>query len=234
MHVALVKPKFNPINIPTLRGWWSPDKIGYPWTEGSAITGELDLTSRGQFMNNSGGTFPAYRSSDSTLGYKPTLTFNGTNQHIFATLLATLSQPNEVFIVARKDALTENTGKSIMDGSTGARHAMLTLTTASPDSWWIFAGSGTVAGGAADTNPHVFHGVFNTTSSVLNIDGTQIAAGSAGTNALSAPIFGAAVGGIAGFFWNGVISEILLYNRLLSDVERSDINNYLKSKYKTP
>lgn len=95
-----------------------------------------------------------------------------------------------------------------------------------------FAGATLIGGSAATATPKVITSIFNGVSSVIRINGTQVAAGDAGTGGFSV---GAGVGigseGDASQFWAGDIGELFV---VASSAPSTSGENYLRTKWGTP
>jgi predicted alpha-1,6-mannanase (GH76 family)/fibronectin type 3 domain-containing protein len=104
----------------------------------------------------------------------------------------------------------------------------------------ILAGTGnpdtTIYSGTGFNNgqPHVvtFKRTRNTGAMVLYVDGTQVAAGTSGTNSLTAPNLLVLGGqGVLNNFLTGDIAEVQIYNTPLSDSDRVGVERAIQCKY---
>jgi hypothetical protein len=95
----------------------------------------------------------------------------------------------------------------------------------------IFSGS-VVTNGAADTSVHAGGLQFNTTSSKIYIDG---GAASATGNTGSQDFVGSrlAASSSSASFCDVKITELIVYDKLLSNSEMDDVGNYLAERYGT-
>lgn len=138
----------------------------------------------------------------------------------------TLTQPTTIFSVIK----VETTVNAVFyyDGITsGNRHALYDHT---GSTGYGFFGGTQLTGGTVDTNPHIFRAVYNTTSSVLYKDGTSIISGNAGSNTLTGLTLGANNAGATNF--DGFLGEIIVYNKVLSTTEVTQVQTYLSKKWK--
>ena len=81
------------------------------------------------------------------------------------------------------------------------------------------------------TNAHVFEGTHTTASRTIYEDGV-----SKNTNSTSGAFIAQdryRIGSLFQdqFYWDGLIAEVIVYNRLLSDTERALVRRYLGNRY---
>lgn len=94
----------------------------------------------------------------------------------------------------------------------------------------LYAGAVLSSATAYDTNWHVFTGVFNGTASALQLDGTQIASGNAGTGSYTGgALIGA--GDAAANPFIGDIAEVISCPLLLTRNDIRTVENYLSAKW---
>ncbi len=130
----------------------------------------------------------------------------------------TVSQPNTWILVVQTDVIHTGWDNMLSCGSQIVRQAQ--------SQWNIYAGANNVFGGTANTSPHVLVGTINGASSTIHLDGALLATGDAGVGLASAGIV------LSGF--DGAIGELILYNRVLSNAERQQVESTLKTKWGTP
>lgn len=111
-----------------------------------------------------GNNAPAVTGSDSSL------------RHIRGAFGASKANPLSVVIVGVMTAV--NSFPTLFDNSTGAAAAIYKSSVTTTN---MQAGATLSATSTADTNPHLHVAYFNSTSSVLERDGTSLASGSTGT-----------------------------------------------------
>jgi len=133
----------------------------------------------------------------------------------------TESQPNTIAMVVKLDVVEQI---EFFDSVSAAQHLMRGV---GPDRFSMFAGS-EIEASVADTDPHVFVGVFDGANSVMRIDGSEVASGNTGSGSLDGVTLGSRGGG--GFNHDGLIGECLVYTQDKSSIF-SDIENYLGSKW---
>jgi len=151
------------------------------------------------------------------------LDFDGSSDYLqIVNFSAAISQPNTVFVVASQDA--------------GGSDVLIDSGTASPRTFFrtflnqyqLSAGTG-LSGGVPNTNPHIHMFVANSTSSVIEIDGSNVASGNAGTNGMD----GATIGGAysVGSYWDGAIAEVIIVDGTLTAEQIADTEQYLANKW---
>lgn len=104
---------------------------------------------------------------------------------------------------------------------------------ASPTSgrvWRSYAGIELVSATPTDTNWHYFTATYNGASSVLRLDGTQIASGNTGTNGYSNKrlLIGA---DNSTAYWSGYVAEVVVYDFILTTDQRTILESYLATKW---
>lgn len=153
------------------------------------------------------------------------VTFDGTDDNLKTTFTKTFTQPNTIFVVA---SVSTGSGDYIYDGINSTnRHALL----GNSDRWTLYGGLFLSTTTSYNSNLHLHSTVFNSSSSIHRLDGTQVLSGNTGTQNL-------ADGLNLGTFYNSVsnplngdICEFILYNSILSDNERDIIESYLMTKW---
>lgn len=148
-----------------------------------------------------------------------------------STFGATFSQPNTIFIVAKITTL-EGNNFALFDGiATSNRHTIIAVTTSTPDSYYLYAGSNLQPAVSVPKNSFVvFLTLWNGASSQLWENGTSKFTGNPGTNTLT--------GLTLGWSWNatgaglkGDICELLVFNAALSDANHANMLIYLNTKW---
>jgi hypothetical protein len=143
-----------------------------------------------------------------------------------ATASFTQNQPSTMFLVARwTNGAVGNSAGNAVDGVGSNRASIYRRVT---NNWAMFAGT-ELFGGTPDANWHVFVAAFNTTSSVLRVDASQLASGNAGSQNITQGLSIASIG--AASFLIGNIAEIILYGGALSASPVSAVEKYLQNKW---
>lgn len=160
------------------------------------------------------------------LNGRPCLRSDGVDDRLVSSGWS-LSQPNTVFLVGRYDVLTAN--QSIIDGTASpGRH--LAFITGSPPHYAFVAGSSMVSTTDADANPHIHTVVVNGATSLYRVDGTQITTGNPGTDSFTGITL---AGSYFGSSYTVTVSEIIAYNRVLTDPQIKQVESALKRKWGT-
>jgi len=152
---------------------------------------------------------------------------DGVDDYLSAAFGSSIAQPSTTMIVGRYAGSNFNT-QILWGGTTGATVGQ-TIGTASDGRRQIYAGTGRVSTTTADGGWHLHHASFNGTTSDYSLDGASIAAGAAGANALDGVRIGAN-SAITSFF-KLHIAEVLVWNRLLTAQEKSDVSSALIAYY---
>lgn len=156
------------------------------------------------------------------------LSFDGTDDTIIAAF-PSLSQPITVFAVAQLDSSLLSSGDYYIIGGYDSSHRVILIKAATDNKFAIYGGTA-IFGDPADDNFNVWNVLFNGTSSDFSIGGITQGSGDAGSNGMNGITVGARYGG-SDKFWQGYISEILIYSRELTAIERTGIAEYLGQKW---
>jgi hypothetical protein len=149
------------------------------------------------------------------------LRFDNSDDGLVVTFGATLSQPNTIWLVAKKG----NANGYYYDGIDGGatRHVLYSAEPA------MFAGSAILAVGVTAANWNLYTAAYNTASSVLRANGAQVVAGNAGANSLAAMTIGARFS--LGLTLDGDFAELIVAAGLASAATISAVETYLNAKW---
>lgn len=153
-----------------------------------------------------GSAQPTYRASTAAFGNKPTVQF-ATDDWLVANP-TDISQP--FYVVAVANQSTAGTERIF---GTGAGSNLLGYG-GNATVWQLNNGSA-LTGGTSDANPHLWRGVFNGASSVLDLDeGADEITGNAGAGTLQILSLGAGNNGagVGGNFLNGHIAYLGVFS----------------------
>ena len=149
------------------------------------------------------------------------------------------SARNTIFIVFRPTVLPSSYSRIFIDSGTGA-----TSTAGLAANNSVYFNLGSNSNTATASNPANFAGdqnyilaiYFNGANSKAYLNNVNQMAGDALVNPGSNPLNGLTIGSDknGGYSFNGLISEIIIYNRPIQNSERKDIFRYLSDKYKIP
>jgi len=191
-------------------------------SDGDSVTTWADATGNG-FDLTDGGAPPTYQTS--VINGNPVVRFNGVDDFLDVAF-SDLSQPNTVYMVAQSAESSPASYDEIHDSADDGnnRHNL----GIDNGNWAIYAGTIVRSSTAYDNNPHIFGELFNTTSSALRLDGSQIASGDVGSHALSGLTVGSYLSQAT--FAAIDVGEILIYPQDKSGIQ-SDIESYLSDKW---
>jgi hypothetical protein len=197
--------------------------------DGDAIAGGADLSGVGNHVAQA----TAAKRPTLKLGIlngKPGFLFDGVDDFLSNTsLVATYSQPSTLMVVAKQVALAPGgSNVKLIDGADSTHRYVLQDNNGTPDNYAI-AASTALNGGVPNLNPHVLAGIFNGASSSLYVDGTSVASGDAGSQALIGISIGAKFDGTGTV--NAYIFEVIVWSRQLSAAELSTAFRGLGRKY---
>lgn len=202
---AVQKKPYTPRQEGEPAVWLRASDIQLP--DGSTVTGWTDLSVNGR--------------TPVQVAAAPTLERNRLNghavvnfeaalqQYLKVTFGAELPQPNTVYIVCRASGSSQR----FMDGIvTGKRH----LVNINVNGFWqINAGANLIASASRQSVVQQATAVFDGASSLIRVDGVQVAAGNAGANALSGLVLGDSFDLRADLplqWLNGIIAELIIFH----------------------
>lgn len=214
-------------------------------TDGTALTAWYDLNP-GSNSNIYGATKKnalVSSSSDTTfyasgINSTPSVKFTGaTNAKFVLTLSGSASNFYQgssaqatIFLVVRPLSAPSSTTQVVLDSISSGSTTSIGIEDTALN---LNAGSSVdLSTTFAIATDYVIAAYFNTTSSqaFVNEATTAIGSGSIGSNSITGLTIGTDKSGSNGF--NGLISEIIVYNRPLKTQERKDVMFYLAKKYR--
>lgn len=158
---------------------------------------------------------------------KGTVHFDGTADALVCSSFPTISQPFTVFAVVQLDATnTDNVGITV--NPTGSAAPFFITTDQKLGEYALSVASSAAAFDV--TTAHVLDGVFDNTTSLVAIDGTETVT-SPGTNSMGGGLIVGAGSLLNASFLQGWVSELLIYSGHLSSGDRDAIRAYLGNKY---
>lgn len=193
-------------------------------TDGDTLSSWADKTSNGFDLTATGS--PTYRASEIN-GYAAVNTDGASD--LFRVTFSDQSTPNHVFGIFEWDSTPGDIDIAFSNTDTdGSKHW---LGTDSSGGWALNGASGSrITGGSSDTGIHIWSGLFNPSgsTSVLRIDGTQVASGDISQVPLSGITLGA--DGTDSNFANVNFGEMLIYPEDKSSTVQ-DIEQYFADKW---
>jgi hypothetical protein len=163
---------------------------------------------------------------------RPGMRLDGSNHYLQGAFTngGALSQPFNVFVVAKLDAAAVNDDNiNILVDGLGVQRIALYERNASPDVWTMYAGS-VMSGGSSDGNWNVWSGLANGASSQFWINGSSEGTGDAGNDTPDGFTVGADRGGGSNFWDGPVVIPGIIADPALSAADRAAletaINDY--------
>jgi len=133
------------------------------------------------------------------------------------------SQPFEVILAMRFPSLGER--EYVFDGQADFSTQFQKRPS---DEFQMFAGSD-ISGSSLDTANHIIGLQFDSTNSVVRLDGTDVLSGDVSNNSLSGLTLGARGNGSA--YGEFVVGDLIFFNTKLSSNERSQVETLLSNKF---
>lgn len=194
-------------------------------SEGEAIQTVLDKSINGFDLTALTALKPVW--SANTLNGQPGVTFAASPRALVNNdVLFNYTQPSTIIIYFKYNSNTTN--NYIIDGAyTDGRHVIYAPSTTFYNQ---FSGTNLASSTPRDfTNPHMMTAIFNTTSSVLRLDGSVILTGDTG----AAPMKGITLGGRFSINESSQISFTFIagWNKVLTAEELTAMELYVSNKY---
>ena len=210
-----ITPEGAGIPAAGLATWLRADAGTCTYLEGK-LSAWFDLSGKGTNFFGSGASV-----LQNELNGRAMVKFDGS--HAFAPSVNPLAAPYTVLAVSRQDGVV----KGRLVGSASVNW-LLGYWSGNEDEFhaggWVYRPD-TPATGA----PYLFAGSGNGVTSSFYRNGTKLAENGVGTVAPGLLALGGSP--LYGEFSDGKVAEIIAYNRVLSDVERAQVESYLKTRY---
>lgn len=207
-------PSFAPPNPFTLGTWaaayWASDPAQPFPASGQPMTNLRDGSGNGNALAPLGSlALPTYQATDASMNGRPVLSFGG-SQVLYKALASTVNWPWSWVAVGRATSLPSS-GSQLFVGQNASNSGQ---GAGIGTSGYTINPNPSLSGGSADLNTHVIAAVASNTTSKLQVDGTTVASGTAGTTGVNQIALGAGV--IAGTpsvgnGWKGSIGFLGLY-----------------------
>jgi hypothetical protein len=194
-------------------------------SDGDPIGSWTDQEGSDNLTENTSSKKPTLRTNG--INGKQILEFDGSDDMLTASFGTTITQPDQIFTVAKKRSSGSSSRETIHETSTNPGRQL--LDSDGDSTWRIFAGNNLDSGTNDDTSAHVYTTLYNGSNSVLRRDGVQIASGNAGTEDL--PSFRVGADHSPAHYGDYDIAEILIYDADLSDSDRDGVESYLGDKW---
>jgi hypothetical protein len=211
---------FQPDWFSNCMAWYRADQ-GITLVSG-AVSQWNDLSGNGNTLTQSTS---AARPTISTLQGIPALSFNGADSQYLSMSGNASATPLTAFIVCQVS--NQSTTQAAVSTIDGLGFVVYTPTSSAVA---VRYGATPIAVTANATNPHIYAGIANGTSSNAYLDSVATS-GTMGNSDNSGITVGAHQGG-SSLFWTGLVAEIIYFSSLLSSTQIATVNNYLGAKYR--
>ena len=170
---------------------------------------------------------PTYKTSG--INSKASIDFDGIGDFMDSTT-PVVSAPNTVFAVFNQTTNTIN-GGVVWDSDSGDRHNFFWRN--SSGFYEAAAVNAEVTTISTLTADYIAAVVYNGASSSIHMNGADVGDGSVdlGSNSLNGITVGALRSNITGWYMDGQIAELVVYNSVLSTADRQAVETYLADKW---
>lgn len=206
-------------------------------SSGDSVSVWGDMSGNGNNATQStSGCRPTIIAGD--MNNKTALRFNGTNTYLWLPTpeaLGIQDHDYEIFIVARSGA----TKLVYLFSSTAAEQYEYHLCTAAPGARYIPKSSNYLdltpqAGTYLDGKPHIFSARASATGGAVRVDGADGSSSTADiTSSNNSPLALGRRSYGAMYYLDGDISEVLVYDTVLTSAQRDSVEQYLTDRYQT-
>lgn len=222
---------FVPSNLADLKLWLDASDPSTITQSGGSISQWSDKSPNGNNATQSSGTSQPITGTRTINGLN-TVDFDGVNDFLTVPsgLYTISSGPNTAFVVFA----TDNTAieQRIVSGASTAIRWGLVLNSGSPLT--AYNGSGVTQSVTLDTLQHIFDmtrsGAFLTSC----YDGVNGATGSSASDVTSTSMAIGRKSNSGPVYFDGLLGEIIMYSRALSNDDANAVRAYLKTKWNTP
>ena len=230
---------YNPLSVTGIQAWYRSDAgVVTTGTSGPVVNKWADISGNGWNLTNAGAHPPQYISSGgaNNLPYMnwPTGT-NQTDGQLYNTSFPTLGQPLSVFVVLRPTQGASSYGDNyyVVDFGPGNINVTEIINGASPLTVDQYNGSVVSYGSVQVGTDYFIESQFNGSSSNVLIDNIAGTAANPGSNTGSGGIsVGAYYSNGGGHFcFVGYMYEVIVYGRILSGIERTNLAAYFNARY---
>jgi len=221
---------FLPTDVSGLKVWLDASDASTITKDGSDLVSQWDDKSGegNDIAQATGSLQPLW--VDSVQNSKPIIRGDGIDNTIGRATYTggAEAQINTILIVCKMSADVHGIYNSYMFDSGNSSYRHLFTTWNPTDIHLMFAGT-ILDSTSIDTSFHVYTLEYNSTSSIMRQDKSQLTTGDASTQGMQGLTFFSGFNG--GQTGNGDIGEFLFYNKQLSTAERDNLEDYLTDKW---
>jgi hypothetical protein len=244
MSPRLLRPRatgtFRPTNIPNLAGWWDASD---PATLFDATTGGSLVSASGavaRWEDKSGNGFHATQGTANNrplrlaaqFNGRDALDFDGSNDSLGLASNITLINGASIIVVAQKQTNASGAG---MHSFSGAGASDRNHHPFGDNNYYDSFGrtTRTSTAMAFDTNLNVFSTIAGSQWTLRRNNVTLLQNSYTASNQFASrtQAFGTSDQGLTSFCWDGLICEVLVYTRGITDSENAQIYEYLRRKW---
>ncbi len=211
-----------PNQLPGLIGWYNSQNT---INNGVSISQLTDLSGN-NFHLSQANSLKRPNLIGNSLGNFPSIAFDGINDNLKVLYGSTLATNSTIFIITN-NLLNGNT--FVYDGG----NSFYSLRNQGNLIYMYVTGGGISYGKTNPYNYTLFNQIYNTGNSKIYENGNLKIQG----NVNSANLDGFTLGSYYGqdsYFFKGQVLEVVIYNRVLTDSERTSIQNFIMNKYGPP
>ena len=216
-----------------LNVWLKPES-GVVHDATGAVSTWLDSSGNNHHcVQTSPASQPSFQSNQ--FGIMPGLVFDG-GDWLTASSGMSIGSYTKIVRVSMPEFSTTLSGNILSSAATsGIRHALFMNKSTKPSLWHsaIFATSATSM--TANTQ-HILSATYDsaTKAGTMYLDGSLVGSGTAANNHADPTYQLGNLGGLSATTMRGSIGEVLIYNRVLTPTERTNVETYLTEKSSTP
>lgn len=219
-----------------LQAWYDFTNAAYLTLASTAITQALDRSGKGNntAVQGTGTARPTFTAAQ--INGLSSATFDGGDQLVLPAAIYNLPASSDITIITvSKQATASGVQETVISSSSSStRMAVLYRSTASTVGFLSNdSGGGVLTNTATTTNFNILTNIRSGTTQSLAVNNGTAATNTNATNVTGITIGYIGCGGASpgNQFITGTISEILIYNRVLSIAEITQVNMYLANKY---
>ena len=223
---------FNATTIPGIVAWFDAMTTSSMTIDGSnRVTTWSDISGNGRHLTQSNvmpTNFPVY--TPTGLSSKPTVFFDGAlSKNMYTQQFAAITQPTTWCVVMQPTNPVASGLQCFHDGAYNSSYRNLLAKRNGEVQSYIYSGGEASMGNAYTNNPEIRISCFNGASSYQVLNGNTQSTGNPSTGGLIGLMFGGDI--TPSGFGYVKFSEMIVYNRALSDVEINAVRTYFNNKW---